>query len=698
MLLSHRQLRILSGVAALTLILVTLLPASPAEAADGDVTITGVTITEADSGTQTVDLTVRAEGTSLGGRSVTFTTADMTATAGQDYEAASASVTVNTPNFDLVNPATTGTIAIVINNDDIVEETETLTVTLSNPSDGLTIVDGVAVITITNDDDGTGAPTLTIVDGDTIEGDGDPFNRRLTIEVLLDIPAASDITLDYDSSTGPGDTATPDDDYTPVPEGDTRGEGNGSLTFAAADGQTRAILDVKIIGDTVPEPDETLTITLSNIRSVGDDNPIILGKIVATLTINNDDAPTGTETETDGGFQVEGGDDRIAESYEPETFTATAVNQTGTVTYAWNFGDGQSAVGQSVTHTYRSLGMRTVAVTATDDDGSATDNFRVSVNDHADATRTAGETRELTAVAVARRHWTTATTVVLATSRNFPDALAAGPYAATFSAPLLLTPPEALPDGVSQVLRDLATRTVVILGGPNAVPQAIEDQLTTAGYTVVRISGEDRFITAARLSAEVGAPDGLAIVALGAAEKADRAWPDALGAGGYASLPNPVPVLLSRTDDVPEVTIQTLKDLAVRTVNLLGGTVALSTAVETELAGNGFVVNRLSGEDRYATSAMVAADVLDRFGDTQARPVFVTGQNFPDGLAAGALAGQIGGPVILIPQDTVPDVTLQFLRTNADQLDDPVFLGGTVAISDAAMTTATNALNGVSVN
>lgn len=718
MLLSLRQLRVLAVVAALSLVLVALLPLSPAEAADGDVTITDATVTEADSGTQTIQLTVRAEGASLGGRSVDFATADVSATAGQDYVAASGTANINTPVLDLVNPATTGTISITVNNDDFVEETETLTVTLTNPSAGLTIVDGVSLITITNDDDGTGAPSLTIVDSETDEGSGDPFNRRLVFEVFLDIPAAHDITFDYDSSTGTGDTATPGEDYTAVPEGDTRGPGNGTLTFEGADGaedspevgETRVILDVKILGDATAEPDETFTITLSNIRSAGDDHPIILDDIVATGTIVNDDgevptatsspspSPTGTETDDPTAFRVDGGPARTLETYESETFSATVANQTGSVTYAWNFGDGQTGSGQTVTHTWRATGTRTVTVTATDDDGTATDDIQVTARDQANAARAAGETRELTAVAVARQYWTTASTVVLATSRNFPDALAAGPYAAKFGAPLLLTPPEALPAEVSQVLAQLATTTVVILGGPAAVPQAIEDQLIAAGYSVQRVSGEDRFITAAQLSTAVGAPDRLAIVALGASANPSRAWPDALGAGGYASLPNPTPVLLSRTDDVPDVTIQTLKTLGVTNVNLLGGTVALSPAVEAELVANGFVVNRLAGDDRYATSVLVAQDVLTRFGDVQARPVFVTGQNFPDGLAAGALAAQIGGPVILIPQNDVPAGTLNFLRTNANQLDDPVFLGGFVAISQTAMTMATNALNAFSVN
>lgn len=53
--------------------------------------------------------------------------------------------------------------------------------------------------------------------------------------------------------------------------------------------------------------------------------------------------------------------------------------------------------------------------------------------------RVGGDNRYATAVAVGQRFFPTSTGVVLAVGDNFPDALAAGPFAAETSAPLLLT-------------------------------------------------------------------------------------------------------------------------------------------------------------------------------------------------------------------------------------------------------------------
>ena len=57
---------------------------------------------------------------------------------------------------------------------------------------------------------------------------------------------------------------------------------------------------------------------------------------------------------------------------------------------------------------------------------------------------------------------------------------------------------------------------------------------------------------------------------------------------------------------------------------------------------------RLAGQNRYDTAVAVSADGFP----TGAPVVFVaTGENFPDGLAASAVAGVLGGPVLLDRRD-----------------------------------------------
>ena len=676
--LSHRTSRV--ATATVAALVATLLVASPgAHAANGDVSVVDPEVTESDE-LQVVNITVAAEGLGHDG-TVDWTTAPNSATAGQDFLAASGTVEIN--ENDLLGLRTTGTISVTVLGDDVPEFAEAFSIVLSNPTGGLAIPEDTWPVSVDDDDGGR----VSIGDAALDEGDDDTVNRRLVARVTLMEVVDHDVTVDYDTADG---TATAGEDYLARPEGD-REEGNGTVTIAAGD--TDAILDVRLIADTDVEDDETFTITLSNVRTPDEGrDPIILDD-VATATIRNDDRPPPT---------VDAGDDRTVESYLPVALVADVGGESAGARVTWDLGDeSDEQTGEEIMHTWTASGSYTVTVTVTDGDVEVTDQFAVTVEDRTTATRSAGATREATAVRAALDHWDEADTVLLATSRNFPDSLAAGPFAAIEDAPLLLTPPDGLPADVRSALDRLDVRRVVILGGEAAVPSAIEGDLVADGFEVERISGDSRFDTAAKLAREVGAPrdqlsDGngerIAVLALGVADDPNRAWPDALGAGAYAMLDDPLPVLLSTSTDVPDITMDTLEAMGVTRVNLLGGPVALGGQVEAELLGAGYDVTRLAGNDRFETSVAVAEDALARLGDRRARPVFATGRNFPDGLAAGAVAARIGGPVVLVPGDDLPDGIRDFLASRADQLDDPVTLGGEVAVSATTMASTTSAL------
>lgn len=73
----------------------------------------------------------------------------------------------------------------------------------------------------------------------------------------------------------------------------------------------------------------------------------------------------------------------------PRAFTATPGTNVAVSSYAWSFGDGQSATGQSVTHSYAAPGEYTVTLTVTDslgNSGSASEEIGVTTS----AGKTAG--------------------------------------------------------------------------------------------------------------------------------------------------------------------------------------------------------------------------------------------------------------------------------------------------------------------
>lgn len=260
----------------------------------------------------------------------------------------------------------------------------------------------------------------------------------------------------------------------------------------------------------------------------------------------------------------------------------------------------------------------------------------------------------------------------VATGLNFPDALA-GAAASGGTGPILLVSTNSIPSATDVELQRLNPCEIVILGGTGVVSSAVETAL--AGYTsgaVTRLSGLDRYATAAAISEATFSPGvPVAYVATG------LNFPDALAGGPVAALAG-APILLAG-NTLPQATKTELTRLNPGTITILGGTGAVSSAIETELAGyTTGGVTRLWGVDRYATAAAVSADA---FAPRVPVVYVATGATYPDALAGGPAAAFAGGPVLLVGQDSLPTATaLELLRLSTQRI---VVLGGTGAVSES---------------
>ena len=126
------------------------------------VSVADASVSEGNSGTSNLNFNVTLSKASTSPVTIAYTTANGTATAGQDYTAKSGTVT-------FAAGETTKTVSVAVAGDTAVEPNETLTVTLSNPS-GATIADGSAVGTITNDDVQVTPPSVSVADASVSEG------------------------------------------------------------------------------------------------------------------------------------------------------------------------------------------------------------------------------------------------------------------------------------------------------------------------------------------------------------------------------------------------------------------------------------------------------------------------------------------------------------------------------------------------
>ena len=90
--------------------------------------------------------------------------------------------------------------------------------------------------------------------------------------------------------------------------------------------------------------------------------------------------------------------------------------------------------------------------------------------------------------------------VYVATGENFPDALGAGPAAASFQAPILLVGKNSIPEPTRVELQRLKPDEIVIAGGTAVISPSVEAQLGAYANAVTRLAGANRYETAAEIT------------------------------------------------------------------------------------------------------------------------------------------------------------------------------------------------------
>src|ERR1019366_2545491 len=242
-------------------------------------------------------------------------------------------------------------------------------------------------------------------------------------------------------------------------------------------------------------------------------------------------------------------------------------------------------------------------------------------------------------IAVSAREYPTAQSaqgVVLARADTFPDGLAGGPLAASLHAPMLLTSATSLSASTESQIKTSLTPggTVTLLGGTNAISDAVAASITADGYTVKRYTGVDRDTTAIAIADANPTP---AAILLADGE----GFADALSAGAAAA----------HLGGVVLLTDGTALSTAVRTyitahpgvpVYAVGGPAAAASPTAVPVVG----------DDRYATSVAVAR----KFFNAPTIVGLASGITFPDALAGGVEMGALGGPMLLVEPTTMPTV------------------------------------------
>jgi putative cell wall-binding protein len=335
---------------------------------------------------------------------------------------------------------------------------------------------------------------------------------------------------------------------------------------------------------------------------------------------------------------------------------------------------------------------------------------------------------------------------VLVSGSSYPDALSASYLAGALNSnvgwtgdfaavPVLLIGLNSIPPSVSAYMAAAGVKNVYIVGGNAVVSAAAEAALlntaatkctwhTTIGDTapvpnqklnVVRVAGADRYATNRavvnlgsdifeegrnRVSLELLQPTKhTAIIATG------TGFADALAAGPVSY--DGLPLILTDGTSLSASARLTLTDNDIAQVIIIGGTSAVSAAVEAQIQAMGITTGRVAGADRYATAtawadfmanSCAAAPIAGAYDCGLGWGVFdqillASGTNFADALSAGPMGWAWDAPIILSDPTTLSANTQTWLVANRLALRYVTVLGLGSAVSTGVMNAANLAIS-----
>jgi len=266
-----------------------------------------------------------------------------------------------------------------------------------------------------------------------------------------------------------------------------------------------------------------------------------------------------------------------------------------------------------------------------------------------------------TALEIAKASYRGNTNVILATSENYPDALAGSVLAYKLNPPILLVRSSEVDQEkvLAYMQANLDSKgTVYILGGYAVVSKNMEAKTEARGFhTITRLGGIDCYETAEKiaefLEVTVGTP---IVIATG------ETYPDALSISSMAAI-NQYPIFLATKDELSELVKKEISAINPGKVYIIGLQRAISTEVEDMVAqtipidkGN---IIRLGGLDEFDTSLEIAK----YFSLSSKYACVATGNNFPDAIAGSIFAAKAKAPIILVDK-TLSDSAVTYLRNN----------------------------------
>ena len=286
--------------------------------------------------------------------------------------------------------------------------------------------------------------------------------------------------------------------------------------------------------------------------------------------------------------------------------------------------------------------------------------------------------------------------VVLVSGLSWHEAVVAASIAGELGAPVLMTPPDELRDDALEFLERVGVSDALLVSAgvgaeARSISTSVASALETAGLDVEWVGGQNHYETGVEVARHTGTAGAFGDFGPTAIVASGDVFADALVAGPMSARGNH-PVLLSPQANLDAGVESYLAEAGIRHVVLMGGTAALSSAVESSIRALGVAVSRMAGATRYDTAIKTAEFMAEHSAGTcfGGSSVGLARARVPfDSFSAAPLLARQCAPLVLADPRAVPTETAAFLdsarqASNVTDLQLTVF-GGEAAVSQAAI-------------
>lgn len=262
--------------------------------------------------------------------------------------------------------------------------------------------------------------------------------------------------------------------------------------------------------------------------------------------------------------------------------------------------------------------------------------------------------------------------VIIASGKDFPDALAGSVLSKKLNAPIVLSGGTVNDSADSiQYIKDHLDKngTIYLLGGTASISNEFVDYMKNQGYNnFVRLGGKDRFDTNKYIVNSMNVEKGTPVVIANA-----YGFADALSVSSIAAQKG-YPIIMTSTSSLSDEAKDMIKNIEPSQVYIIGGYASVGDNVVNQIKGmlpslSNDKIIKLAGQDRYETSL----SVCKHFNLDTDTAVIANGENFPDALSGSALASKLNAPIVLVDGQ---DVTKQKDFIYGGNFKNIVLLGG----------------------